>query len=314
MPSSRPNTIPTVIHLIRQLKPRSILDVGIGFAKWGHLFREYTDILEAEHDPHRYQRKNWQVKIDGIEGHTAYVTPMHRFIYNDIHLGNACELIGHLPHYDIIFMGDMIEHLDKQSGLQLLRDSIRKANKAVIVSTPKFETDQPGLCANELERHRSLWSAKDFTQFEGSTVKVIDRSILLAVIVKPGVPDPRCEPPRQPKSADLRRLRQTMAEITRVIPLDEPVILVDEEQIRTTLPHRRTIPFLEKEGQYWGVPSDDATAIRELKRLRKAGAKFLAFTWATFWWLDHYSAFHRYLRSTFKRTRKSDCVVVFDLR
>jgi len=42
---------PTVIHLIRQLKPISILDVGVGFGKWGHLFREYTDINEAENDP-----------------------------------------------------------------------------------------------------------------------------------------------------------------------------------------------------------------------------------------------------------------------
>ncbi len=54
MPSSRPNTIPTVIHLVRQLKPKSILDVGVGFGKWGHLFREYTDINEAENDPARY--------------------------------------------------------------------------------------------------------------------------------------------------------------------------------------------------------------------------------------------------------------------
>ena len=66
MPSSRANTIPTVIHLVRQLEPRSILDIGVGFGKWGHLFREYTDILQAEHDPPRYQRANWQVRIDGI--------------------------------------------------------------------------------------------------------------------------------------------------------------------------------------------------------------------------------------------------------
>ncbi|MCI0745080.1 MAG: hypothetical protein L0Y58_06715, partial [Verrucomicrobia subdivision 3 bacterium] len=82
MPSSRPNTIPTVIHVVRQLKPASILDVGVGFGKWGHLFREYTDILEAEHDPKRYQRRNWRVRIDGIEAHKAYLTPMHRFLYN----------------------------------------------------------------------------------------------------------------------------------------------------------------------------------------------------------------------------------------
>src|SRR5437667_436455 len=89
MPSSRPNPIPTVIHLLRQLKPQSILDVGVGFGKWGHLFREYTDILEAERDPARYERKNWRVKIDGIEGHASYLTEMHRYLYDEIHIGEA---------------------------------------------------------------------------------------------------------------------------------------------------------------------------------------------------------------------------------
>jgi len=46
----------------------------------GHLFREYTDILEAEHDPVRYERQNWKIKIDGIEGFPGYITQMHRFV------------------------------------------------------------------------------------------------------------------------------------------------------------------------------------------------------------------------------------------
>ena len=121
MPSSRPNTIPTVIHLVRQLNPKSILDVGVGFGKWGHLFREYTDINQAESDPGRYRRRNWRVRIDGIEGHAAYVTPMHRFLYNDIHIGDACALMKTVPRYDLIFMGDIIEHLDKSAGFRLLR-------------------------------------------------------------------------------------------------------------------------------------------------------------------------------------------------
>ena len=112
MPSSRPNAIPTVIHLIRQLNPQSILDVGVGFGKWGHLFREYTDILAAENDPARYRRENWRVRIDGIEGHSAYLTDMHRFLYNELYVGDACELIGGLPKYDIIFAGDIIEHFE----------------------------------------------------------------------------------------------------------------------------------------------------------------------------------------------------------
>lgn len=314
MPSSRPNTIPTVIHLIRQLRPQSILDVGVGFGKWGHLFREYTDIHEAENDPARYERKNWHVRIDGIEGHAAYLTEMHRFLYNDIHIGNACELMPKLSRYDVIFMGDIIEHLDKQSGVKLLQDAVAMADKAVIVSTPKYETEQADLCGNELERHRSLWAASDFRAFDGAIAKTIDRATLLAVIVKPGLPALVIEPPRQPKPADARRMRFAKEELIKLLPSTEQFILVDEEQIRSRLPHTRAIPFLENNGQYWGPPADDATAIRELERLRRAGANYIAFIWPTFWWMKHYTGFATHLRSHFQCIVENERLVVFDLR
>lgn len=314
MPSSRPNTIPTIIHLLQQLKPRSILDVGIGFGKWGHLFREYTDILEAEKDPRRYERQHWQVRIDGIEGYAPYVTDMHRYLYNQVHLGDATEVIKGLPHYDLIFLGDVIEHFDKETGLQLLREAVARADKAVIVSTPKYDTGQEDLCGNELERHRSLWAAGDFREFAGAKVKTIDRATLLAVIVKPGIAPPHCTPPRPVRPGDVRRLRQMKAELGRLVPETEPFILVDQEQFRAALPHRRALPFLEKEGQYWGPPPDAETAIRELERLRQAGARYLALAWPAFWWVDYYPGFYQHLRDRFRCVSETDALILFDLR
>jgi hypothetical protein len=313
MPSSRPNTIPTVIHLVRQLKPRSILDVGVGFGKWGHLFREYTDILEAEHDPARYQRENWQVRIDGIEGFPDYLTEMHRYLYNDIHAGDARKLLPQLPAYDVIFMGDVLEHLSKADGCQLLRDAFACATKAVILTTPKYETDQTDLCGNELERHRSLWSARDFREFEGVITKTVDRSTLLVVWAKPGIPELKVTPPVQPGAAAARRIHRTREALIRTIPLDEALILVDEDQFRHQLPHRQVFPFLEKEGIYWGPPGDDTSAIRELDRLRNAGAKRIAFVWSCFWWLEHFKDFHLHLSRHFKQEIKNRDLVVFDL-
>ena len=126
MPSSRVNHVPAIIGLIRQLQPASILDVGVGFGKWGHLFREYTDIVAAEHEPRRYEREHWQVRIDGLEGHAPYITPMHRYLYNEIHLGDMREVIHRLGRYDVIFMGDVIAPLRGRAsrGCQL-RDSRR---------------------------------------------------------------------------------------------------------------------------------------------------------------------------------------------
>jgi len=313
MPSSRPNTIPAVIHLLRQLQPRSILDVGVGFGKWGHLFREYTDINAAEHDPPRYHRENWQVRIDGIEGHAAYLTELHRYLYNDVHVGDARELLPKLPSYDLIFMGDIIEHFDKPKGLEFLRMALTKANKAVIVTTPKFETAQENLCANELERHRSLWSARDFKKLPGASVKTLDRDTLLAVIAKPGVGALQLTPPPAPSAEAAQRVAQARDALIELVPLDEPFILVDEEQLRLLLPHRRAIPFLERDGDYWGPPADDATAIRELERLRTAGARHIVFAWPCFWWLEHYSAFTSHLRTNFKITREDSLLVVLAL-
>jgi hypothetical protein len=314
MPSSRPNPIPTVIHLVRQLKPRSILDVGVGFGKWGHLFREYTDILEAEHDPARYRRENWQVRIDGIEGHPDYLTEMHRFIYNEIFVGDARTLLRAADRYDLIFMGDILEHLEKNDGRQLLQDAREKANQAVILTTPKYETDQTDLCGNELERHRSLWSARDFRKFAGAVVKTIDRATLIVILPSPGTPILKVSPPVQPGATVTRRLHLTRAKLITNVPRDAPFILVDDEQLRHELPHQHALPFLEKLGQYYGPPGDDETAIQELERMRSEGASMIAIVWSSFWWLERYRAFHRHLRDRYPCVHEDDHLIVFKLQ
>jgi hypothetical protein len=90
---------------------------------------------------------------------------------------------------------------------------------------------------------------------------------------------------------------------------------VDEEQIRGVVASQRpAIPFLERDGQYWGPPADSATAIREFERLRRTGAGFIAFTWTAFWWLDYYAGFHAHLRDKYACLLENERLVVFDLR
>ena len=314
MPSSRPNIVPVVIHLLRQIRPQSILDVGVGFGKWGHLFREYTDINEAEREPARYRRENWQVRIDGIEGHAAYLTEMHRFLYNEIHVGDAAALLPKLPRYDLVFLGDIIEHFEKSRGVQLLRDALDHANKAVIVSTPKFETEQGDLCANELERHRSLWSARDFKKWAGSQVKTLDGDTLLAVLPKPGQPRLDLTSSKRSRPEDQRLLQAARTELIRRVGLDESIIVVDEEQIRGTLPHRRTSPFPERDGVYWGQPADSEAAIAEAERQRKLGRGRMAFIFSTFWWLEHYQQFRDYLGREWREEIRTDAVILFSAK
>ena len=102
-------------------------------------------------------------------------------------------------------------------------------------------------------------------------------------------------------------------EVQALVSRDRPVIMVDESQLGGQPLGRQTIPFPEREGQYWGPPADDESAIDELERLRAAGAGFIVFAWPAFWWLDHYAGFHRHLRSNFVCLLENDRAVVFKL-
>src|SRR5262249_50095408 len=112
-------------------------------------------------------------------------------------------------------------------------------------------------------------------------------------------------------------LRKLAAEeLIAAIPPGEQFILVDDDEwvIGADLAGRPRIPFLELEGEYWGSPPDDATAIREFERLRRAGASFIVFGRPAFWWLDYYSKFSGYLRAEFPCILETERVIVFDLR
>ncbi len=110
-------------------------------------------------------------------------------------------------------------------------------------------------------------------------------------------------------------VHQAMAEIKSLIPQRETLILVDEEQWETSelLPDYRCLPFLEKDGHYWGTPPDDVTAIGELERLRQQGANFIIFGWPAFWWLEFYQGLRHHLEQTYPKLTQNDHIIVFEL-
>src|SRR5262249_36596495 len=87
---------------------------------------------------------------------------------------------------------------------------------------------------------------------------------------------------------------RAMKEIAALPGKESPFVLIDDGAWELgRIAGRVPIPFLEREGQYWGPPADDQTAIAELERLRRAGARHLVIAWPAFWWLEYYSEFHR---------------------
>jgi hypothetical protein len=113
------------------------------------------------------------------------------------------------------------------------------------------------------------------------------------------------------------RVRQAARELGELVPAGDAVLLVGDPgpwRGDEVVCGRRAIPFLERDGQYWGAPEDDTVAVRELERLRRAGANFMVFGWPDFWWLEQYPGLHRHLRSHFRCVLENRRLVVFDLR
>lgn len=158
MPSSTHIHISKMVDWIVRLQPTSLLDIGVGFGKWGFLAREYTDI-----NAHHYKSEDWRVRIEGVEAFPGYATPTYNYIYDKIHYGDLRETLPKLSTYDLVIIGDVIEHFDKGVGLELLRQ-LRQKSQYILLSSPTVFFTQE-LFDNEFERHRSLWTVDDFQEF-----------------------------------------------------------------------------------------------------------------------------------------------------
>jgi len=186
MPVSQPNPIPYVCKAVNKIKPKSILDVGIGFGVYGYLFRDYVDVCKTMNSSRESQIdiKNWSTKIDGIEVCNGFITDIHRLIYNNIYIGDAKDVIKKLGNYDFIFLGDVLEHFEKDEGRRFLNEVYERANIMVIIITPSSFFEQEDYFNNPYSIHRSFWGRDDFKMFSYRQIFVIDKGIRFIALFK----------------------------------------------------------------------------------------------------------------------------------
>ena len=160
------------------LNPDSILDIGCGFGKYGVLSREYLELWDGSKD-----YCNFTKRIDAVEAFSSYITPLHKFIYNNIYEKNIIEVIGKLDYsYDVVLLIDVLEHFDKGQGMKLLKTLVSQ-NKGIIISTPKKFANQSNCFGNEYERHRSYWNKKELASF-GDNYFAKDKMSLICYVGK----------------------------------------------------------------------------------------------------------------------------------
>ena len=161
MASSFPSQIPAIVFLLQQLKPKSILDIGKGFGKYGFLIHEYVGIdNQKKIDPSLTLAEQSNIKVDAVEVDADLMLPHLDQIYSKVYFGDIFELYKNLPEYEMILMIDVIEHLDKEKSIEMLRYFLTR-NSKILIATP-LTFFQQEIYESSFEHHVSLWKAKDF--------------------------------------------------------------------------------------------------------------------------------------------------------
>jgi hypothetical protein len=189
MPFSQSSQLSTIVEFIEKENPTSILDVGVGMGQYGFLARNNLENVHlfCANGKNASQRpkEEWRVRIDGIEAFRTYLTPVHDYVYNNMMIGDALDILPRIGDhtYELILAIDILEHFTKPDGLRFLGHVKRIASKAVLVSTPKEFLGQE-VEANPYENHRSQWSKEELA--EQGFVETLENRISWISVYRPG--------------------------------------------------------------------------------------------------------------------------------
>lgn len=146
-----------------QPQPRTVLDLGCGFGKWGVLCREYLDIFRG-----RLTKDDWKTNITGVEIFSDYLTPLHYYVYDDLITKNLIYVLRKARdwrQYDLIIMGDVLEHFDKQTGIEIL-GLLKNVGKYSLLGIPIGKGyPQDTVFGNTHEKHLSAWDLAELKKF-----------------------------------------------------------------------------------------------------------------------------------------------------
>ena len=176
MPTSHRFQINEIVEVLIRLQPQSVLDIGVGYGKYGLLAREYLELWGWEEN---YGKNTHQ--IDGIEVYEPYILAHHRHIYDQIFVGNALEVLPKISQkYELILLIDVLEHFSFEDGKKLL-ELCKSCANYVLISTPRDIGTQGESYGNVYETHHFEWKARHL-KAEGECFFIPNHQSLIALL------------------------------------------------------------------------------------------------------------------------------------
>jgi len=300
------------------VKPKSVVDLGCGMGTWLTVFQEHgiQDVL-------------------GIDG--DYVDR------SMLDVAEACFRIADLSQpleikrqFDLALCLEVAEHLPKESAATVVRSLVQLSPVVLFSAAIPFQGgihhvneqwpeywgrlfSKEGYIVIDCLRKEiwnnervSWWYAQNMLLFVKAE-KLNEYSALHKLRENSGPPLPLVHPGKYMEVMWGERFWQSMAEFRDLASSGEAFVLIDDGRFYTRLDKERgVVPFLEKDGKYWGRPPDGATALAELKRQLQGGVRFVVILWSAFWWLKEYVELNDYL-SNFPCLVRNERVLVFDI-
>ncbi|PRP95849.1 hypothetical protein ENSA5_37180 [Enhygromyxa salina] len=160
---------------LRTHDAQSYLDLGPGAGKYGRMIR----------------RVNPDALIAAVECDDTYISYFElEGIYDVVARARIETAFDALPDLtaDVVLIGDVIEHLKKSEGIDLLNYLIYRCHYCLVVAPQKYV--QYSWRERAAEAHRSVWAPRDFEAF-GAEVQV--RSSTLLATLTGYLADPEAE-------------------------------------------------------------------------------------------------------------------------
>lgn len=165
MPSSDPEWISHICNRLLAISPRTALDIGPGYGKFGVLYHEYCNTY----------RKLTDGRIDAVEIFKPYAEHLRKtlpLVYGNIFEDDILRRLDLISNYQCVICTDMLEHINKEDGHRLLK-AIAGARSG-FVTTPVNWFPSSNHLGNENERHQCLWTAEELSAYgEVRTGKVL---------------------------------------------------------------------------------------------------------------------------------------------
>ncbi len=154
-----------ITEIIKLVQPKTLLDLGAGAGKYGSIAKEISPSIKTT---------AVEVEKDYIEKFN--LSSLYDRVWN-IPVSDIIQPKYFDSNFDVIMVGDILEHLKKSEGVDLLNFLIYRC-RWIIVEFPHRYL-QNAVDGYSSEAHISAWAENDFFSFERTRMYVKDTQRLI---------------------------------------------------------------------------------------------------------------------------------------